>query len=157
FLFWCFVTQQPRFLLPAVPALIVGLLHLTRPAEDPGAVRKIAFASLGAALLLAALPAWIPRVTPLAGQALPLVRGSKTREQMLEQLPIYRASTRANEATPAGSRILLLGENRGYWIDRDYMWGDDVNQAVLDYAPLRDPAALRARLRELGITHVLVG
>lgn len=157
FLFWCVVTQQARFLLPAVPALVVGLLHLVSPAEGAGAVRRVAWASLGAALLLAALPAWIPSVSILTGQALPLLRGSRTREQTLEQLPLYRACKRVNEATPAGSRILLLGENRGYWLDREYMWGDNVNQGVLDYAPLRDPPALRTRLRELGITHVLVG
>jgi hypothetical protein len=158
-LFWCFVTQQSRFLLPAVPVLVVGLIRLTRPNEDSSgrAPLRIAFASIWVALLVAALPAWFPKVFTLTGQALQLVRGAKSREQMLEQLPIYRACTRANEATPPGSKILLLGENRGYWLGREYMWGDDFYQAVLDYAALRDVADLRARLRELGITHVLVG
>lgn len=172
FLFWCLVTQQSRFLLPAIPAMVVGLIRLTRRADDPartpiregaagralfGAANRIAITGFGAALLLAVVPSWSRKIGYYLGRALPLLRGDSSREQILEREDLYRACARTNESTPPGSRILLLGENRGYWLDREYMWGDDFNQAVIDYSTLLEPDEFRARLAELGITHALVG
>ncbi len=56
---------------------------------------------------------------------------------------------------PAGSRVLLFREVRGYGAGFDYLWGDPVNQNVIDYRRLPDFDALRRRLKELGVTHVL--
>lgn len=61
----------------------------------------------------------------------------------------------ARAALPANARVLLFREVRGYGAGFDYLWGDPKNQALIDYRRLRGPDDLHARLKELGVTHVL--
>jgi hypothetical protein len=61
----------------------------------------------------------------------------------------------ASALLPGNSRVLLFREVRGYGAGFDYMWGDPINQNVVDYRHIRDFDELRTRLMELGITHVL--
>jgi len=61
----------------------------------------------------------------------------------------------AKSVLPAASRVLLFREIRGYGARFDYMWGDPMNQNAVGYDRLQDFQALHARLKELGVTHVL--
>lgn len=56
---------------------------------------------------------------------------------------------------PPGSKVLLFREVRGYGAGFDYMWGDPMNQNLIEYKKLSDFDALYTRLKELGVTHVL--
>ena len=61
-----------------------------------------------------------------------------------------------NALVGPGGRVLLVADNRGYYLDADYMQGDPPEQGVLDYASASGPEELRRRLGEWGITHVAV-
>lgn len=61
----------------------------------------------------------------------------------------------AAAALPAGSKVLLFREIRGYKAGFEYSWGDPLNQSLIQYRNLPDPEALYRRLKELGVTHVL--
>ncbi|HEX4048779.1 MAG TPA: hypothetical protein VH309_13130, partial [Elusimicrobiota bacterium] len=61
----------------------------------------------------------------------------------------------ARSVLPPGARVLLFREIRGYGAGFDYVWGDPLNQDQLDYGALPGPEALLARLKALGVTHVL--
>lgn len=56
---------------------------------------------------------------------------------------------------PPGSKVLLFREVRGYGAGFEYMWGDPLNQNLVEYRRLKDFDALYTRLKELGVTHVL--
>lgn len=70
-------------------------------------------------------------------------------------LDVYPAMEEVNAKLP-GAKVLLFRETRGYHLETGYLWGHPATQGVLRYAELPDAAALRDRLKELGVTHVLV-
>jgi len=160
---WCFVTQQTRFLLPALPAVLVGMLAQTRPAEGTQGrapahiLGSAAFAVLWLAILAAWAPYWSSKVRLGFQRGIPILLGQLSHEQALDRVPFRAESRKANALTSPDARILLYGESRGYFLDRDYRIGDPSTQAWLDYRALPDARALAARLAELGVTHVLVG
>ncbi|MEQ1919694.1 MAG: hypothetical protein ABL955_10885, partial [Elusimicrobiota bacterium] len=61
----------------------------------------------------------------------------------------------AASTLPPGSKVLLFREVRGYRAGFEYMWGDPLNQNLIEYKKLSDFDTLYVRLRELGVTHVL--
>ncbi|MDD5686464.1 MAG: glycosyltransferase family 39 protein [Elusimicrobia bacterium] len=69
---------------------------------------------------------------------------------------IYPISRYINENLPENSKVLLFNETRGYYIDKEYLWGDCGNQGIINYYELRDLKELRAKLSKLKITHILV-
>lgn len=174
-LMWCFVTQQVRFLLPALPAVLVGLLAQTLPTAEiepraeaepradtgrPAFVRGIstfAFAGFWLVILAVWAPYWSGKIRLVSTRGVPILLGRTSHEQALDSLPFHAESRRTNELTPTDARILLYGETRGFWLDRDYLIGDPASQVFLDYRSLPDAESLRARLSDLGVTHVLVG
>jgi len=66
----------------------------------------------------------------------------------------FRAATRRFAGAPV--RIFLFHESMGYYLDTDYLWGSPSVQGLVRYDELADGEALRERLRDLGVTHVLV-
>ncbi|MFH2205081.1 MAG: hypothetical protein ABIJ96_18380 [Elusimicrobiota bacterium] len=67
---------------------------------------------------------------------------------------LHRAVSRQVGESPA--RVLLFHESMGYYLDADYLWGVPAFQSLIRYDELTDGGALRVRLRELGITHVII-
>lgn len=69
---------------------------------------------------------------------------------------IYGVCRFANSNLPANAKILLLYENRGYHCDIPYILGDPREQAYIDYSAISTAGAYAARLKEIGVTHILV-
>jgi hypothetical protein len=72
--------------------------------------------------------------------------------------PYYPCARFINESLPAQARVMVLGDERGYYLDRDY-----VASTVFAEHPLKrylaesaSPEALRERLRREGLTHFLI-
>ena len=154
--FWCYATHQDRFLIPALPAAILGLMGLTY-----GTSRLLATRVLFTVFWLVTLT---PSVRPLMAKyerfrtnVVPVVSGAINREDLLRSNPLYIASRLVDRYTNPNARILLFQEVRGYFLDRDYMWGDPLNQGVLSYRELTNAEQLREAIQRLGVTHLLVG
>ncbi|TBR22515.1 hypothetical protein EPO15_07940 [bacterium] len=83
--------------------------------------------------------------------------GAKSRRQFLEGKFDYYACAAATRDTPPDAKVLVVGEQRGYWVERPHEVTTPMapNRFVrlADAAP--DPAALARLLREAGFTHVL--
>ena len=79
-------------------------------------------------------------------------RRQRFLESSVDAVAFYRA---ARPEIPGGSRVLLFREVRGYKAGFDYVWGDPMNQAVLDYAAIPNPDALLAALKDARIAYVL--
>lgn len=63
---------------------------------------------------------------------------------------------RAAGTLARGGRVLLITENRGYYVGGNYAFGDPSDQADVDYAALASPAELLRALRERGFAYVAV-
>ena len=68
---------------------------------------------------------------------------------------LYRADRFVNERLPANARIALMGDTRGYYLDRAYTWADWGHNAEFSrrYLSAEDFAVY---LKSRGITHVMV-
>lgn len=147
------VSDQARFLLPIMPAVLVGLTLATAPGAGRR-LERLAFAGFWAAVLVLSIVPWLkPLHSPSA--LFTLVTGGESRDQLRVGDPLYDASQMVMRHTTERDRILFFGEVRGYFIDRDYTWGDPLAQPFVHYASLPSAAALARELRSRGYTHVL--
>lgn len=71
------------------------------------------------------------------------------------EIPALLAFRLAERETSPRDRILLFREIRGYYLRREYRWGDPLNQGTLPYETLNTPEVLYSALKQQGITHVL--
>lgn len=146
-----------RYLMPLWPALALAAGRGAAAALDATGARRTAAALLiagGTWPLLAFSPnnALFAVVAPRPSTALDADRRALWADRTLDGLPGFYADAAA--ALTPGAKVLLFREVRGYRAGFDYLWGDPMNQALLDYRSL-DPESLYERLKALGVTHVL--
>ncbi len=147
-----------RYLMPVWPALALAAGRAAAAAfeaKGPRAAAAAALVAAGAFPIAAASPnnALFAVLAPRPSAAPAADRRQYWEDLSLDGLPgFYRA---ARAVLPPGARVLLWREVRGYGAGFDYQWGDPMNQALLDYRAIPDLDALAARLKNLGITHVL--
>lgn len=146
-LVWFWLSQQSRFLIPLLPlgavAASVGVVASFRRGILKVAVEGLAVAVLivhGALFLTSSLPAIY----------------AEREEYLAKAVDIYPAQRWANLSLPEGAKILLIGETRGFYLDRRYMWGDEGHHTLLRYSRMRSAGELLSMLRTLGITHIMV-
>jgi hypothetical protein len=104
-------------------------------------------------LLLLVVHPPVHRDTPYQFQA--LMGKISAGDFITYYLPHYPACQYLNSQVKPGEKILLFGENRGFYLEPDYLWGDPFGQCVLDYRRDNTPESLLARLQALGIRWVL--
>lgn len=156
----CRRTEVWRFLWPCYPALaLVAGWAAARAWDSRATAARLAAAAAVAFGLL-------PRTFASENNQLFAVLGARSasrpdadpRELFADRSVDHAAFYRATDAALAGSgaKVLLWREIRGYGLSVDYLWGDPGNQGLVRYDRMEDSDALAARLRELGVTHVLV-
>lgn len=102
---------------------------------------------------LSAVAVMIPRYG-LLGVAF----GEESRGEFLSRtLYAYDAFRFANENLPSSAKILFIGENQGYYLDRDFVSNSplDDNIIVGIVNSSRSGEEIRNKLKEMGITHIL--
>jgi hypothetical protein len=150
---WFFSSPQFRYLLPLFPLLAWLAAGVCQKLwQVPGRWGK-GWAILAAVLLLAVHPP-LHRDT---WEQVKVVTGFEQPGDFLNRrLNHYPACLYLNQTAKPGERVLLFNENRGFYLDADYLWGDPLNQIVINYRRLDSAAALRSRLQDLGVRWVLV-
>lgn len=160
YLMWAiFLGHQTRFLLPLVPFLAV-LSALTFDQWYHFVTRRWG-QWLMSALIIGAL-FWTVWPSPnylqfLRTERWPYVTGKMSREEFLtHNCDIWLTFQWANQELPLEAKALFLPyETRGYYFDRDYVWGNVIGQRYIRFERYDDIEALRARLHKLGITHIV--
>lgn len=155
---WFLLTQQVRYMLPLVPVLCVlaawVLVELWNSRALAGYALGALFALSVAASLVTALfldPSWISAEAPVAF-------GAESQATYLSHFfPPYAAFEFLNTQTPPGAKIVTFGEPRGFYLDRQYMWGDTGSQPLfIPFAELKTPQALAAYLKQRGYNYILI-
>jgi hypothetical protein len=156
FALWSVSSQQMRLLIPVLPLLamasaasVVGLVERIDPRRWRVFARGAALAA--AALLLVAVNGRYFRMGYLALDSYQS-QGATLREAVIH--PVFRV---IGDELPPDARLLFLNTNRGFFCERDYI-ADSFFEAsqIADWlAPASDVAALRERLAQRGITHIL--
>lgn len=164
---WALTSQQLRLLIPALPLIAVaagiGLASILLRSEEaargvspivlPAALRDALHPS-GAALVgsLMLVQSWVyleqaPRL------ATDLVRGGRELRQAVEP----QVNQWINERTPADARVLMLGINRGFGIERELVIDSffEASQIAWEFRDAEDADAALLRAADLGITHAV--
>ena len=157
FVFWFFLMQQTRYLIPAVPALaVIGAEGVVVAWEQ----RRRLIGSFGASLLVLSL-LWAAYIegSMMTVRALPMVLGAQTMDEYVihEQGGLGAALLWINRNTPPDGKVALFDEVRGYYLDRPYVWATP-NHAygLLPWNTYKDVDDWLADFKKRGYTTLLV-
>lgn len=150
---WAVLMQYNRYLLPClcVLSLPVGfaaeeMMRRSQPTR---------WAAVGALSFCGLLG--VVTTTLLVAPALPVIFGTVGEEAYLARsFDGYEACQYINDHLPEGVEILTLGEPRGFYLNRDYLWGDPMQHKMIPYETIATPQQLVREYRRLGVSHVLV-
>lgn len=157
---WSVTSSMVRFLMPAYPAAgLIMAAYLFSPGHRAlkmvlkGAVLAACFTGLY----------WAAVVFYVEGRWRP-VAGTVTRQDYLSHTqPTYPYSAYAaikfvNEKLPKDSKVLFVGDERSFYLERDFTVSSVYDRsALVEYAAsAKDAAGLHAALKARGYTHLLV-
>ncbi|HAM37070.1 MAG TPA: hypothetical protein DEB40_09825 [Elusimicrobia bacterium] len=161
YLCWLFASRLVRYLLPAFPWLALAAALAVENNALPRWLRRAGW--------LAALYGGLFNIQVAFSQANAMgqwqfLMGRVSRENYLNTqrptypLPYFAAAEFINRRLPADARILLLGESRTFYIDRDCLAATvfDRNPFWLQAENARDARDLLSRVRGLGVTHIFL-
>lgn len=148
---WFVLTQQSRYLIPAFAALAALVSGLAWENERFRRTRAaLWFVFVGTAVF----GMWT--LSPFVGAAAPYVLGRESREEYLTaNLDIYPAQRFVNDSLPAGAKVALFGDTRGFYLERGYVWADPGHNLRFSTRFKNVEEFVRC-LRKAGITHALV-
>ncbi|HTP40793.1 MAG TPA: phospholipid carrier-dependent glycosyltransferase [Nitrospiria bacterium] len=181
---WWFVSPVPRYLMPMSALLaLLGAVGLTELSASGRAARAAAGVALSVGLAAQSIQAaglirdnYIAPFTALTGlralepgrtaastwemavSLLKLIPDGEARRQWLDwSVPPHAAIDVANRLLPQSAVVLFVGEYRGFYLDRDRIIGTkyDTSPIIRWTEESADAAALAARLRREGVTHLL--
>jgi len=164
FVFWMLTSQQLRFLMPVVALIaLAGAFGLDNLSQRLGTrvVAGVAIAIFAVGLSGLLLPDQYGN--PIASSAfcdrLPVVMGFESKHDYLARtLQPYDIFTYANINLPPDEPVLLVWENRAYYLDHPYI-ADSFFEAssLVRLAEMSQTASdLKHRITSMGIRYVLV-
>jgi hypothetical protein len=149
---WFVLMQQTRYLLPGLPCAAVGCALAFAGARK---AYKITFATVSVMCLIWTMSLGIP----LASDGWTTIVGAKSRQEQLARRlgPLAQASFWINENTSSSAKVVMFDEVRGYFIDREVLWGEP-NHAheLLPWKTYTDSVALATDLQRRGFTTILI-
>jgi 4-amino-4-deoxy-L-arabinose transferase-like glycosyltransferase len=154
---WSLMPQLGRYLVPTlVPgAALAGLAwEVISERWARGAARLLN-------LFLLAVLLWVSvgGVSPLTASRVAASLGLRDNQELLARyVSLWPALAVVNQELPADARLLFVAESRGYMVERSVLLEDPFHTPLL--AELAKTCSseqeMAARLRRLGITHVLL-
>jgi len=150
---WFFLMQSSRYLISIVPLLCVVAGGAAADAIRNWVVGRffvIAFVVLCVGLGV------------LTGSALILdstraTLGLESAENFLSRnLDVYDAEAFVNTELPADARLVVFDEVRGFYLDREYMWGNPGHHELVPWRSFESGADMVEFFRSRGFTHALI-
>ncbi|MEW6679692.1 MAG: glycosyltransferase family 39 protein [bacterium] len=151
-IFWAFTTQQMRFFIPALPilSLISGYI----------------ISSLGKGKWLLVYPLIVmgifiqsSTILSILRDDLPVLVGKEPKEQYLTRThQPYAMFQYINKNIKKDAKLLFVWENRGFFCEKRYIADSlfEVSWIMKMAREAKDTKGLSERLKEMGITHILI-
>ncbi len=151
------VTKSPqsRYLLPVYPVFLVIVWGMAGYG-----LRVLSFSVRPSWLYLFLLAGTILSIgqtiqTQPAELAVALGR-TERQTYLARRFYMYPAYAFANSQLPPTSKLLIFPEDRTYYLNREYLWGDPISQGIIEYADYAAPVDFLADLQVRGVTHVVL-
>lgn len=147
------IGQETRFLLPVLPVLSLILAFWV----EQFYIHKKYIFKICAFFMIIPLVYRFPLTSRSHFKRLPVVLGMETRENYLQrELEVYPMFAWINQNLSNDTRVLIIGDIRCFYCDRDYVWSCPFSQAYINYDLCRSVPDFKNRLKELNITHAAV-
>ena len=156
---WGWGPQQLRFFMPVLPALSLLAAWVLDSALSSTARRRwFGRAALWLSVLYFAIFAlYIVSVT--IPNQLPVVTGLEKREDYLHRrYQPWDAMTRAGKELPPNAKLLLVWENRGFYLARPYIADSFYEASWIVQSLEKDQTGdlLEKKLKDEGVTHIMM-
>ena len=150
---WFVLMQQSRYLIAILPLLSILAASGVEAANSRWTVGCHVANCFVALCVGLSLVVGILMATTSAGPVL----GLESREAYLSRtLDVYDAQSRINRLLPENARIVMFDEVRGFYLDREYIWGNPGHHEMIPWASFKDGADMVRYFGNQGFTHALV-
>ena len=159
-LLWWPVTRMPRFF---IPGLCLALVWMARCAIGlrPRPLKHV-FAALVLVIMVNSFTWAVASMNSLESRKI-LINGQSRSQYLKVQhvtypSPHYAAAEWINRNTRADSRVLIVGDGRGYYLERPFVASSVFDTDFFEHWVRKSANAegLKKNLEEVGITHLLV-
>jgi hypothetical protein len=149
---WFALSQQSRYLLPIAAPLAVAAAAVAANLEAD-LPRMAAGVFVGLVLFLHVGWGW----SEILARSWPVVSGQASQNEYLQRtFGPYDAMVYLNRL-PANTKVAMYQETRGFYLNRDYLWANPLQNTLVPYERLKNGADLVWFLKtRLGVTHVLI-
>jgi hypothetical protein len=152
YLLWFVTRRNIAHLIVVLPPLTVLVLLVVAQMEQCGAFLRWT----GRLALLCSVAIGLLAGTLYNAQFARVVLGLESRDSFLRDNTWYYDDLQwANRNLPRDAYVLLFPRH-GYYLDRPYIVGSTIEQALIDYSAIHTPRELWQQWHGLGITHVIV-
>ena len=164
FIFWALTSQQMRFLVPTLAMLAIpaanGVEYLREKCSRWGlAILALILLLIEASSLVLPDQYGKPVISNAICDRLRVVLGLETKEQFLERMvQPFSMFSYINKNIPKDQRILMVWENRAFYLDREYFADSFFEASTLMrwVEASGNPELLAKRIKESGFRYVLV-
>ena len=150
---WFVLMQQSRYLIGILPLLSILAASGVEAANSKWSIGR--HVVNGFAALCIALGIIIGAV--MVSGTMGVVSGLERQGEYLScTLDVYDAEFRINRLLPDDARVVLFDEVRGFYLDREYIWGNPGHHEMIPWATFKDGADMVSYFEGQGFTHALV-
>jgi hypothetical protein len=150
---WFGMTQQIRYLMPALPTYCVLSAVVVVEIWKVRSITKYALGTLFVVSL--AFSAYLAGL--LSWQEAPVALGILDHDTYITSgFHQYDAMQWINRSTPESAGILIYGEPEDFYLDRNHMWGEPGHGIVIPYDRMRSSVDLRSWMLAHGYQYILI-
>lgn len=152
---WFVLMQESRYLLGVLP-----LFSVVAGAGAAGAIQQWRvgrYAAIGVVVVSAGSTLVIGGMLAMACSRAAM--GLESRDDYLTSpmmFESYPAISFINDTLPASAKVVLFDETRGFYLDREYMWGNPGHHEMIPWARLKTGGDMVRYFIGIGYTHALV-
>lgn len=148
---WFLLSQNIRYALPILVVLPLPLVkRLLRLWRRP-------FSIIVLSLLLVSYLVHLFIFGLMMYPTWKVVLGLEEKDEFIQRVfPTYNVYKFINENLPKEAKIALLGEPRGFYLDREYIWADPGHHTLIPYEKFKTPWDMLLFYKKMGFSYVLV-
>lgn len=150
---WFIMMQHSRYLITVIPLLcIVAAAAVDMANREWRTCRFVVNGFVALCVTLSLLSGGA--MSAMCGRA---AFGLEPRDDYISRtLDVYDAESYINDQLPAKAKIVLFDEVRGFYLDRDYIWGNPGHHELIPWSTFKTGTDMVTWFKKEGFTHALV-
>lgn len=146
-----------RYLVPLLPSLSILAAYVIAQLWSPSRLLRKALFTLLILTLVFQMLYQAPEGLTKIHQRMLVFAGLKSQEEyIMENEETYPVFKYVNESLPLDAKVFVVNDLRTFYCERDYVGTIMEGNQPLDYSSLTDGRELLPKLKEAGVTHVVI-